>query len=298
MPRETIDLSGSWRLQLDPQNEGERAGWAGADYDDGRWREVSVPCSLERGHPDIEWYVGAGWYRRRFHVPQSWEGRRVALRFEGVNYHAAVWVNGQLIGRNEDGFLPFELPVFGVVRYGGENVLVVRADNEARPGEAPGANVGWRPYGGILREVTLEATENCHIAHVAYRRRATAGRRGPRGPGGAGAQRGRAAPRGRARGADRGCSGPGHRRRSSPPRSRWRPTRRPSCRWRGRWRASRPGRPTSRRSIRPRPACGWSRCRGRCGRGWTRPTPWRRALASGASRRAGRRSCSTGSRCA
>jgi beta-galactosidase/beta-glucuronidase len=166
MLREKVILADCWRFQPDPEDCGEAYGYPRADYEASQWREVRVPCSLERGHPDLEWYVGVGWYRRAFYVPEAWRGKRVVVRFEGVNYHAKVWVNGQLVGRNEDGFLPFEIPIQDVVRYGHENVLVVKADNLAQAGEVPGANVGWRPYGGILREVTLNATERCYVSEV------------------------------------------------------------------------------------------------------------------------------------
>lgn len=161
-----MQLGSAWQFQVDPEESGERYGYFRADCDTSRWREVRVPCSLERGHPDLEWYVGTGWYRRAFHVPEAWAGKRVVLRFEGVNYHARVWLNGQLVGQNDDGFLPFEIPIHGEVRFGHENVLVVRADNQARAGEVPGMNVGWRPYGGILREVTAYATDLCYVHSV------------------------------------------------------------------------------------------------------------------------------------
>ena len=39
----------------------------------------------------------------------------------------------------------------------GRNVIAVCADNTRRHGEVPGKERGWRPYGGILREVALDA---------------------------------------------------------------------------------------------------------------------------------------------
>jgi beta-galactosidase/beta-glucuronidase len=99
-------------------------------------------------------------------IPSDWKGQHVVLRFEGVNYHARVWVNGQEVGAHEDGFLRFEMPVHGVLRFGAENLVAARVDNFARPGEAPGLQVGWRPYGGILREVSLIARNPVHMAHV------------------------------------------------------------------------------------------------------------------------------------
>jgi RHS repeat-associated protein len=67
---------------------------------------------------------------------------------------------------NEDGFLPFDVPVHGWLRFGGENTVVVRVDNERRTGEVPGMERGWRPYGGILREVLLMVCDPLRIQNV------------------------------------------------------------------------------------------------------------------------------------
>src|SRR5579862_108697 len=38
------------------------------------------------------------WYRTRFTLPKSFAGRRVWINFDGINYMADVWVNGQRAG--------------------------------------------------------------------------------------------------------------------------------------------------------------------------------------------------------
>ena len=165
MLRERIDLCGLWRAQPDPANEGDEAGWAAADHDVRFWWEVRLPNAFDTLHPSLEGYEGTVWFRRRVVVPHGWQARRVALRFWGVNYHAKVWVNGVSVGQHRDGFLPFAFEVQNQLRYGTENAIVVRVDNERRPGEVPGLERGWRPYGGILRQVELLATDPLHLRH-------------------------------------------------------------------------------------------------------------------------------------
>jgi beta-glucuronidase len=159
MPREHIDLCGPWRFQPDPAGEGETAAYFQPEYDHRLWREALVPSTFDACCPGLEAYEGAAWYRRTLTVPQAWRGKRVTLRFEGVNYYAAVWVNGHQVGEHHDGFLPFCFPVHDRLRFGDRNVIVIRVDNVRREGEVPGMERGWRTYGGILREVTLEATD-------------------------------------------------------------------------------------------------------------------------------------------
>ncbi len=166
MDREQLDLTGLWRCRPDVMEEGVAAGWFEPAHDCRRWREVRVPCTFDRCGPGMASYEGTVWFRRAFRVPAPWEGRRVVCRFHGANYHTRLWVNGAPVGANEDGFLPFEFPLDEELRFGEENVLVVRVNNERRQGEVPGLERGWRPFGGILRPVELAATDRLHLARV------------------------------------------------------------------------------------------------------------------------------------
>lgn len=158
-----IDLTGLWRFQPDPTGSGAGRGYAELNYDDHRWWEVHVPVDFDTAHPALDSYEGSAWFRRWVEVPAEWEGRRLSLRFEGVNAHAQVWVNGFELGSCDDPFLPFEFTVEDRLAFGRKNLIVVRVDNERRPGDVPGLQRGWRNYGGILREVLLTATDPCYL---------------------------------------------------------------------------------------------------------------------------------------
>ena len=167
MTRQRISLCGLFRYQPDLAWEGEQAGYQTIGYDDRRWREARLPNVFDRLHPGLDAYEGAVWFRRKVTVPADWDGKRVDLCFQAVNYHATVWVNGRQVGEHADGFLPFACPVHDHLVFGGENVVVVRADNTRREGEVPGLQRGWRTYGGILREVDLVAMGRLYLDHVA-----------------------------------------------------------------------------------------------------------------------------------
>jgi len=167
MLRKHVDLCGLWRFQPDiSAREGEQSGYFALECDTRFWREVSVPNDFEACAPGLDTYEGVGWFRRNVFVPEDWRGKRIILRFESVNYHAKVWVNGQEVGENPDGFLPFQFPVQDLIRFGGENVIAVKADNFRREGEVPGMQRGWRTFGGILREVELVATDPLYLDQV------------------------------------------------------------------------------------------------------------------------------------
>ena len=69
------------------------------------------------------------WYRTTFKVPSSDKGRHFQLIFKGINYRAAVWVNGtqiadstQMVGM----FAEYSFDVSKLVAAGEENVLAVK----------------------------------------------------------------------------------------------------------------------------------------------------------------------------
>jgi GNAT superfamily N-acetyltransferase len=161
-----VDLTDLWRFQPDPAGSGEARGYAAPAYDHRIWREVRLPADFEACHPVLDTYEGAGWFRRWVSVPVEWRGRRVLLHFEGVNAHARAWVNGVEVGSWDDPFLPFGFEAQGALNFGEANLVAVRVDNERRLGEVPGRQRGWRNYGGILREVTLEAMSACYLDHI------------------------------------------------------------------------------------------------------------------------------------
>jgi beta-glucuronidase len=161
--RQTMELGDLWRFCPDPHRDGDSLGFWRPDREFPLWREVGVPSCFEAGCHDIDFYEGVCWYRRSFAVPDAWRGRRLVLRFEAVNYRAKVWLNGAPLGEHTDGFLPFELDVTDTLRWDGANLLAVSVDNAHHEGDVPGMHVGWRGYGGIIREVSLYTTGMVHL---------------------------------------------------------------------------------------------------------------------------------------
>lgn len=67
------------------------------------------------------------WFRRKFTVPREFRGQQTRLIFDGVDYYAHYWLNGQYLGRSEGAFGTVKF-VVGNLRYDRENELVVRLD--------------------------------------------------------------------------------------------------------------------------------------------------------------------------
>lgn len=126
-----IDLGGLWRYQADPEGRGEAAGWAGAGFDDSGWATMPVPSNFSREDATLEDHFAPVWFRTTFTVPASWGDRRLRLRFDGVDYFARVFVNGQALahgGEHEGYFAPFDFDLSGVA-HPGANTLAVEVTN-------------------------------------------------------------------------------------------------------------------------------------------------------------------------
>jgi beta-galactosidase/beta-glucuronidase len=177
--RATFSLNGAWRYRPDaPQyGFGEALGWSRPQLADDDWPAMDLPACWDLADRNLWGYEGYVWFRRRFaYVPRN--GRRVLLRFEGVNYRADVWLDGHSLGAHEGGYTPFELDVTeyfqaaaGNVSSAGANesgqhVLVVRVDNRPLPDRVPGSRLSWFNYGGIYRDVALHEVPAVHLADV------------------------------------------------------------------------------------------------------------------------------------
>lgn len=150
---------------------GNGDGAAAANFDDRAWRPVDLPhdwavempfdskASYSHGYkavgpgfPD----TSVGWYRKTFTIPQSDLGRQIFIDFDGVSRDAKVWVNGHYLGNEPSGYQSFSFNITDILKYGGTNVVAVRADVSMEE--------GWYYEGaGIYRHVWLRKTAPIHI---------------------------------------------------------------------------------------------------------------------------------------
>ncbi|HET9224441.1 MAG TPA: glycoside hydrolase family 2 TIM barrel-domain containing protein [Roseiflexaceae bacterium] len=186
MIRQRIDLDGEWDFFPDPQQRLDAMALDAA----GPPRRIRVPGPWQAQFDDLHDYSGVAWYRRTFdlrgdegwgmglrdeqtptpnsHPPSS----KYVMHFGAVDYHTTVWLNGQLLGEHEGGYLPFELALGDTARPGA-NELVVRVidpdtDMTHFPGfpfeEIPHGKQSWYgPIGGIWQSVYVEARAATHL---------------------------------------------------------------------------------------------------------------------------------------
>ena len=101
------------------------------------------------------------WYRKTFRLPESAEGKRVFIEFEGARQAAEVFVNGERVGLHENGVMAFGFDLTPYVKKG-KNEIEVRTDNDWRYHEkATNSTFQWNNnnfnsnYGGLVKNVRL-----------------------------------------------------------------------------------------------------------------------------------------------
>lgn len=174
--RVETSLKDGWRF-----HRGEADGAFMPAYDDSGWDKVSVPhdwaitgpfsiendlqnvqivqnmetkASLKTGRTGGLPYVGIGWYRTEFSVP---DGMTAELLFDGAMSEARVYVNGHEVCFWPYGYSPFHCDVTSYLNKSGSNVLAVRLENLPFSSR-------WYPGAGLYRNVHLICTSaKAHI---------------------------------------------------------------------------------------------------------------------------------------
>lgn len=115
----------------------------------------------------IDYKRGIGNYEKNLFIRPEWKGKRLFIRFEGVNNIADVFINRRHIGEHRGGYGTFIFEITGKVEYGKENSILVRVNNGEQLDIMP--LVGdFNFYGGIYRDVHLLITDETCISPLDY----------------------------------------------------------------------------------------------------------------------------------
>lgn len=165
--RQVHTLADHWRFQIDAADLGEKDGWYQLGYDRSGWSGVTVPRAWDLYETALWGYEGLGWYSLELPAAMAKPDLVQRLRFERVNYHTKVWLNGEFLGENVDGWMPFEFDVTGRLRSNQVNHLVLRVDNRPRPNWLPGGTrIEWVQYGGLIGSVYLDDLAPTYISDL------------------------------------------------------------------------------------------------------------------------------------
>ena len=134
-PAETVDLPHTWNVTDFMNDEGYRRGY--------------------------------GTYSKQMEIPESYNGKRIFLKFEAAGSMATVLVNNKIVGEHKGPYNTFIFEITDFVRPGGQNSLTVICNNEQQFDIAPQGG-DFNLYGGLYRDAWMIVTEPECISPLHY----------------------------------------------------------------------------------------------------------------------------------
>jgi hypothetical protein len=134
--------------------------------------QILVPFPMESALSGVGKHADRSWYRRRFHVPESWRGRRILLHFGAVDYHCEVMINGRPLGAHTGGYDPFSFDITDALAPGASQEIIVFVEDTTDPSQAKGKQVPkpggimYTSVSGIWQTVWIEPVPKNYIRSV------------------------------------------------------------------------------------------------------------------------------------
>jgi beta-galactosidase len=179
--RETVNFNRSWlfypegklpdevllyenhQIINDETNLWQKAGNFGVSKPDNphteTWRQVDLPHDYAiEGEFTSQAAAKTGalkhrkaWYVKKFSLPQTDQGKRINIEFDGIFRNCSVFVNGHFVKRHLSGYTSFEVDITDLCYFGADNAVAVHVDATD--------NELWSYEGaGIYRNVRLAKT--------------------------------------------------------------------------------------------------------------------------------------------
>lgn len=148
MKGDRYELSGgNWRLQRSSEVTASGVDISKAGFNTDDWIVATVPGTVLVSYMNIgavpdpnyadnidqiseSFFRSNFWYRDEFEVGHEMDGRQQWLNFDGINWKANVFLNGQYIGRIEGAFMRGKFNVTGILKRGTNYLAVEIICNE------------------------------------------------------------------------------------------------------------------------------------------------------------------------
>ncbi len=184
-----MNLNGRWDFKWSQSPNERPKDFYNPDYSTKGWDKINVPGNWQTQGYGTKLYVNTtyefdsehyhfkkspnnppvvpvdsnevGCYRRVFKIPATWKDRRTVLCLEGASSFYYVWVNGQLLGYNQDSKTAAEWDITDKL-VDGENTLAIEIYRWSA-GSYLECQDMWR-LSGIERDVYLYSTPKTYVA--------------------------------------------------------------------------------------------------------------------------------------
>lgn len=168
--RAVITLEKNWRF-----HKGDVANAHQITFDDSAWETVTVPhdwaikgpfdkaidkqtvaivqnnekvATEKTGRTGALPYIGVGWYRNQFSLPNFSSDKKVIILFEGAMSEPEIFINGKKIGSWNYGYSYFYFDITEHIHANQPNALAVKLTNV-------GLSSRWYPGAGLYRNVRV-----------------------------------------------------------------------------------------------------------------------------------------------
>ncbi len=122
------NLNGTWEFAFDDANVGVDENWQDAESFPERIL-VPFPYQCEMSGINDKGIHEVVWYARKVDFQPDWNGQDVLLHFGAVDYETTVFVNGQRVGGNRGGHVPFSFDIAPYLQQG-KNRIVLRVEDK------------------------------------------------------------------------------------------------------------------------------------------------------------------------
>jgi len=172
-------INSQWTFNYFPSASADE-GYEAPGFNDSRWPAISLPHTWNTfettgefypflinpiGDDNIDWWIGWGWYRKRFTLKGDYSNRKVFIRFERVQKYCKVWFNGKYLGENNNGNIPFFFEITNKLKADGENVLAVAVNNKQKADfkYTENGEDNFNLLGGISGNVSIVIKDKLYI---------------------------------------------------------------------------------------------------------------------------------------
>ena len=181
-------LNGIWKFHYARNYGSTVQGFENTDYSCRDWDDIRVPAHIQmegydapqyanvqypwEGHEDIhpgeipEHFNPVASYVKYFEVPETMQGKRLFISFQGAESGIALWLNGQFVGYSEDSFTPSEFELTEYVKEG-ENKLAAQVFKWTASSWCEDQD--FFRFSGIYRDVYLYIVPEVHVYDLQIR---------------------------------------------------------------------------------------------------------------------------------
>ncbi len=151
-------VKGQWTSEM-KSGKGVKGNPALENFNDGQWKTMQVPSYEGWEAAGFEGLDGAVWLRTGFELPANWAGKDIALDLNRILDHDFTYVNGKLIGTQEN-TEPRKYVIPASVLHAGKNMISVQVLNYFDKGgiagyKDTGRHIGVYPVGNEAAKISL-----------------------------------------------------------------------------------------------------------------------------------------------